>query len=410
MKKMVILLVSFMLYAEDLHQLLQQAKEHNNQIRATKILIKSKQKELQSVKKSYYPTLDLGGFYQRDDDATPFRPGTTYGARATLSYDLYDGGKREYTLKQKNAEFSQKQFSSQESIEKIALSVTEDFYNILSQEALLRARQDAAKSVKKELERVKRFYEANLATSDDVDRLQSAYDRNSYEIESLKLGILSAKKILELKVGTQISSLRNSKFKKTKKNNMEELPGIKALKASKRSLLYVGEQVDSFYYPNISLQDSFSWYGYQDKPKLLSGIEYLDTQNSIKVNIVFRLVDFGRLREQKEAVLLQARAVQENVIYKNKEQKMQLDIAKERIKTAKLNIKSAKSAYKAAQSALKTITKKYQAGLVDNIVYLDALANDTSAKALYEKSLNDLEIAYAKYYYYLGKDLEEMVQ
>jgi len=410
MKKIILLCIPLFIYSQDLQMLLEQSKKYNKQIQAKQILMRSKQKELQSSKESYYPTLDVSAFYQRDDDATPFRPGTTYGARTTLSYNVYDGGKREYTIKQKNAEVDQKNFSYKDSIEKTALGITEDFYNILSQKALLQARKDAAKSVKKELERVKRFYEANLATSDDVDRLQSAYDRNMYEIESLKLHLLSAKKMLELKVGVKIDSLENSKFQKADFNDMKELSSIKALKASKDSLLYVSEQVDSFYYPNISLQDSFSWYGYKDKPLLPSGIEYLDNQNELSANIVLRVIDFGRLKEEKEAVFLKAEALQQQLLYAQKEQKIQLDIAKESIKTAQLNIKSAKSAYKAAQSALKTITKKYQAGLVDNVVYLDALANNTSAKALYEKSLNELEIAYARYYYYLGKELKGMLQ
>jgi hypothetical protein len=47
---------------------------------------------------------------------------------------------------------------------------------------------------------------------------------------------------------------------------------------------------------------------------------------------------------------------------------------------------------------------------VDNGAYLDALAAQTSAAALYETSLNDLEIAYAFYYYYSGKNIEEFLQ
>jgi len=410
MKKIVFICIPFILFAQNLQTLLEISKKNNYEIQSKQFLIHSKEKELRSVEKSYFPTLDLGAFYQRDDDAIPFQPGITYGIKATLSYELYDGGKRKYTLEQKNAERKEKEFSYQDSIAKTALAITEEFYNILSQKALLEARKDAAKSVKEELDRIKRFYEAELATSDDVDRLQSAYDRNMYEIESLKLQILSAKKMLELSVGMKIDSFENSQFQKIDTSSIQELPSIGSLKASKKALLYTAEQIQSAYYPHISLQDSFSWYGYEDEPQLPAGIEYLDTQNSAMANMVLRLVDFGRLKEEKEAVLLQARALQQQLLYAQKEQKIQLEIAKERIKTAKINIRSAKSAYKAAKSALETITKKYQAGLVDNVVYLDALANNTSAKALYEKSLNDLEIAYAKYYYYLGKDLEEMFQ
>ena len=80
------------------------------------------------------------------------------------------------------------------------------------------------------------------------------------------------------------------------------------------------------------------------------------------------------------------------------------------IKTSNIKIISAKSALISATSAFKTISKKYDAGIVDNVVYLDALSSKTSAKALYETSLNDLEIAYASYYYYAGKNIEEFLK
>jgi len=139
-------------------------------------------------------------------------------------------------------------------------------------------------------------------------------------------------------------------------------------------------------------------------------IEYLDNQNEIMATVSLRVFDFGTLKEQKEAVKLQADALNQQVIYKSKEQQMQLELAQQRIQTAKLNIKSSKSALKAAKSALKTITEKYNVGIVDNVVHLDALSSKTEAKARYEKSLNDLEIAYGIYYYYNNENLEELIQ
>ena len=89
---------------------------------------------------------------------------------------------------------------------------------------------------------------------------------------------------------------------------------------------------------------------------------------------------------------------------------MQQELSLERIHTSELNIKSSQSSLKAAKSALKTITEKYNAGIVDNVVYLDALSSKTQAQAMYEKSLNDLEIAYGIYYYYNNKDLGEYIK
>jgi len=292
----------------------------------------------------------------------------------------------------------------------IALSITQDFYNIKSLKASLKAREETSKVLKAQLERMIQFYEAKLATSDDVDRLQSAYDTNIYQIDSLKFQIFSLKNALELKVGKKVDSLDNSKFKKTLSQQSDELDSIQAIRANKTALLNLSETLDSYYYPNIRIEDTYSLYGYEDKAKLGGQtIEQLDHQNKIMATLNIRLIDFGAIGEQKAAIALQADALNEQIRYKSKEQEMQLLLSVRRIKTVELNIKSSQSALKSAASALKTITKKYNAGIVDNVVYLDALSSHTKAKAANEKSINDLELAYAIYYYYNSKNIEEFL-
>ena len=411
MKKLLFLLLPALLLSQDLKSLLALAKENNNLLKASQISVSSKEKEFSSAQSNYYPTLDANAFYKRDDNPTPFLPGTTYGAAVKVSFDVYDGGQKSYTKRQKKDEMSAAKFSYKDNTKSMFLNITETFYNLKTLYSALDAREEASKAVKAQLERMQAFYAAKLATSDDVDRLQSAYDSNVYAMESLKFQILSLKKSLELEVGAPIGDLEDSKFKKTLALQSSNLDSIEALRSNKNALKNLSETIDSYYYPNIKLEDTYTLYGYQNNPTFYGQpIEQLDKQNTIMATLNLRLLDFGTLREQKEAIKLQADALHEQIIYKSKEQKMQLELARERIKTAELNIKSSRSALKAAASALKTITEKYNAGIVDNVVYLDALSSHTEAKATYEKSLNNLEIAYAIYYYYNSKNLEEYLQ
>ena len=404
-------MVPALLFSEDLKSLLEFAQKSNNLITASKISKQSKQKELDSSKSAYYPTIDAGAFYKRYDERSAFSPGTTYGAMATVGVDIYDGGKKSNTVKQKRSELSSSDYDYKDTSKSISLEIVKDFYNIKSLKSLLDAREEASKAVKAQLDRMQRFYDAKMATSDDVDRLQSAYDNNIYAIESLKFKILQLKKSLELKVGKHIDTLDNSKFKKVKNDYGDELDKIKSLRAIKQSILSASETVDSYYYPRIRLEDTYSFYGYEDKPVIFGSPEkLLDEQNKIMATLNIRLIDFGMIGEQKEAMMLKAKAINEKIIYQNKEQKMQQELALERIKTALLNIKSSKSALKSSKSALKTITQKYNASIVDNVVYLDALSSQTESKATYKKALNDLEIAYAIYYYYNAKDLKEYLK
>jgi len=412
MKKLFLLtILPVFLFADDLKSLLYFAKKNNNLVNASKIVLQAKDKELQSATSNYFPTLDVSAFYKRDDDPSPFLPGTTYGARAKIGFDIYDGGKKSYIKKQKESEKKSASFSYKDTKKSILLSIIEDYYNLKSLQAFLSATIESSLAVKAQLERVRHFYEADLATSDDVDRLASAYESSVYVIESTKFQIKVLHKALELKVGKKIDTLAYSQFEKRAAQNEEVLDSIESLRYKKIALKNLSQTIDSYYYPNIRIEDTYSFYGYQDKPSFgLIPIEYLDKQNELMATLSLRLFDFGTLKEQKEALKLQVDALHQQIIYKSKEQQMQQELAQERIYTAKRNIQSAKSALKAAKSAFNTITEKYNSGVVDNVVYLDALSSKTEAKARYEKALNDLEIAYGIYYYYYNKDLEEFVQ
>ena len=412
MKKLFLLtIIPLFLFADDLKSLLYFAKKSNNLVNASKIVLQAKDKELQSATSNYFPTLDVSAFYKRDDDPSPFLPGTTYGARAKIGFDIYDGGKKSYIKKQKESEKKAAFFSYEDTKKSILLSIIEDYYNLKSLQASLSATIESSQAVKAQLERVRHFYEVGLATSDDVDRLASAYESSVYVIESTKFKIKTLHKRLELKVGKEIDTLEYSQFKKRAAQNESPLDSIESLRYKKIALKNLSQTIDSYYYPNIRIEDTYSFYGYQDKPNFgLIPLEYLDKQNELMATLSLRLFDFGTLKEQKEALKLQVDALHQQIIYKSKEQQMQQELAQERIYTAKRNIQSAKSALKAAKSAFNTITEKYNAGVVDNVVYLDALSSKTEAKARYEKALNDLEIAYGIYYYYNNKDLEEFVQ
>lgn len=401
----------FVLNAEGLKSLLEHAQASNELIVSKSILVNAKESEVKSSESDYYPTVDVGAMYQRYDEASPFSPTTTYGAYATLGWDAYNGGKRENTLKQKKEEHLSSKYEYEAIKKDMSLSIVEDFYNYKTLESNLEAQKDAAQAVKAQLERMQQFYRAELATSDDVDRLQSAYDKNIYSIESIKFEMLRVKKSLELKVGKTISTLSKSSFVKEQTQTPQELDSIKALRAQKSATISLSETLDSFYYPQIRIEDTYSFYGYDQIPSFpgFGTINLPEEQNKLMATLNLRLVDFGAIGEKKAAVRLSANALNEQIIYQDKEQKMQQDLSLNRIATAKLNIKSAQSALKAAKSALETITKKYNNGIVDNVVYLDALTSQTESKSTYEASLNNLELSYALYYYYNSKKLEEFL-
>jgi outer membrane protein TolC len=408
MKKILFLIVPIIIYAQGLKELIDTALNSNDLIVAKTFSEASKSKELEAKKSSYYPTLDIGTYYQRLDDRSNFQPGTIYSGFAKVGLDIYDGGKKSSLVNQVKNELKTTRYETDDSKKSLSLQITQDFFNIKSLNATLKSKIEAQKYLKAQLERIKKFYEADIATKDDVDRLKSAYDTNVYNIESIKFQVLSLKRELGLKVGKNITTLDDSKFIKTNDSSYEIADNLKALLASKEAVVSSSKVLDSIYYPQIRVEDTYSLFGYDRDDALHPKGE--DNQNKLLVSVNMRLFDFGAISKSKEAVLISSNALSSQINYKTKEQKMRYELASSRIQTSKAKIKSAKSALVAAQSAFKTVEEKYNVGIVDYVVYLDALTSKTDAQSLYETSLNDLEIAYATYYFYAGKNIEEYLK
>lgn len=408
MHRLILLLIPVFIYAEDLRTLIDFAKANNNLIQSNRYIEHSKSKQVDSKKSAYFPTVDVGAYYQSLNERTPTQAGDIYSGYATVGFDLYDGGRKSALVDAAKSEYKASSFDTNEVQKSLSLGIVQDFFTLKSLEASLEALRDSQKSLKEQLLRVQKFYEARLATKDDVDRLQSAYDTNAYEIESLKFQSLSVKKRLELKVGKSIDALEDSNFKEQFLEEFELSDSIKSLKANQEAVLSSAESVDSIYYPQLRVEDTYSTYGYNRTD--IAHPQGLDNQNKIMLSLNMRLFDYSSAKEAKQVLSINSQALNEQVKYKSKEQRVEYELALSSIETSKMKIKSSKSALISALSAYETIEKKYKAGIVDYIVYLDALSAKTNAKSLYEKSLNDLEIAYATYYYHGGKNLEEYIK
>ncbi len=408
MIKILLILLPVAIYAQSLKSLLDFAMKRSDLVVAKSFLKEAKSHEVEARKSAYYPTLDAGAYYQSLEERSPMFPGDTYSGYAKLGLDIYDGGKKSSLLSQSKNTYKSSSFDLEATRKDLSLKIVQGFFAIKSLEATLQARDEAKKSLKEQLTRMQRFYLARVATQDDVDRLQAAYDTNVYEMEALKFQILTFMKTLELHVGQNITSLDSAKFQPFQESDLELIDKVKSLNAQKDALESGAKSVDSVYYPQLRVEDTYSLYGYNRSDILHP--KGVDNQNKLLLTLNLRLFDNGTLSKTKEALLSNTQALNTQVIYATKEQKMQYDLALARIQTSTIKIRSAKSALVSATSAFKTISKKYDAGIADNVVYLDALSSQTNAKALYETSLNDLEVAYAIYYYYAGKNLEEFLQ
>ncbi len=410
--KILFLIAPLLVYGDNLKELIDFATLHNNGVHAKEYIKASKTKEVASAQSAYFPTIDVGGFYKRDDAVSPFQAGNVYSGYAKVGFDIYDGGKKSSLVSQSKLSFLASDYDKKAYKKSLALQITKDFFTIKSLESLLNAREEANKSLQAQLTRVRRFYAVKMATKDDVERIQADFETNMYKMASIKFQILSLKSQLELKVGKKIETLEKSSFRKNDFSSHKLLDSTNALIAQKSAIQKGANALDSAYYPHLRVEDTYNMYQYERLDPNLVALHALplSNQNTLLFTLNLRLFDAHNIRKTKEAVLLKAQALNEQIEYHTKEQKVQYTLAKARIKTAKTRIKSARSAVNAAQSAFESIEKKYQAGIVDYIVYLQSLTQKTDTKAQYESSLDDLEIAYAILYYYQAKVITEELE
>jgi len=94
MKRLLLLVIPIFIYADSLKELIDFAKTKNDLVVSKTLSEISKAKELEARESSYYPTLDVGAYYQRSDDRSPMQPGDTYSGFAKVGVDIYDGGKK----------------------------------------------------------------------------------------------------------------------------------------------------------------------------------------------------------------------------------------------------------------------------------------------------------------------------
>jgi len=411
MKRLLVLVLPALLYAEGLNTLIESAKNSNHMLKASALNMKAKAKELESQKSSYYPTVDIGAAYMSFNGVSPFQAGDTLNVYAKAGVDLFDGFRKSSLVNQKKSFYEASQYDLASAQKSLTLSVVQDFFNIKSAEATLTALEEKSHQLKADIKKIKKFKAAGLASQDYVDKLLSAYEGNNYQVESLKLNIKTLKNYLSLKSGMEVNTLDATTLATPQTLEFVPSEAIKSLEKQADALDATAKASNASYYPQVRLEDTYGYYDYsRDDGVKKMGIDQLDKQNKIALMANMRLFDNGVVKKQKQAIKIQKQALQEQINQKILEEKIGYKLSLDTLETATVNIKSAKSAFRAAKSVYKTIKAKFNAGIVDQVTYLDALSQKTAAQARFQKAQNDYEIAKATYYFTSNKNIKDYIK
>ncbi len=415
MKVLLGLFLPLFIFAESysLKALVDHASQENELIRAKEINVKAKQEEVEAAKSAYWPTVDIGASHSMVTPNSLTSPGEVSTAYASIGIDLYDGGRKSALLAGKRFEHEASLFEKSAFEKSITLEIVRHYYGIQKLKATLQALQERSIELTAQIKRVKKFKIAGLSTQEEVDKLQAVYDNNNYTIANTKLALATSEENLQILSGLPVRHLQNNRFKEAKNIRFEVFENIKMLQANANAVGESANAINAGYQPQIRLSDTYNKSHFNDTVSMTGFDEdglLLDHQNKLMISATIRLFDNGRMAKESEAVKYQKMALLSQIEYAKKEQKMNFKLAAKSLETTRTKLKSANSELRAAKSTYGVLKQKFEVGLVDNIAFLDALAQKTLAQARYKETLYDYEISKSIYYYYAGKSPKEFIQ
>jgi len=415
MKILLILVLPLFIFAQSygLKTFINNANKTNSLIKAKEINIKAKKEQVEAAKSAYWPTVDIGADYSLLSPNYVVSPGQVGNVYASVSMDLYDGGRKAALLRSKDFEHEASLFEKRAFEKSITLEIVHHYYGIQKLKATINALKERSTELKAQIVRVKKFKGAGLSTQEDIDKLVAVHENNNFTLENTKLALETSEENLELISGLSAKHLKRNYFKEPQHIRFELFENIKMLQANASAVGENANAIDAAYMPQVNLSDTYHKSHFDDMVTApgLSGDGFLiDHQNKLMVSVSMRLFDNGKMAKESEAVKYQKMALLSQIDHAKKEQSMNFKLAGKSLKTTRSKLKSSKSALKAAKSTYDVIRQKFEVGLVDNIAFLDALAQRTLADARYKETVYDYEISKSIYYYYAGKDPKEFIQ
>jgi len=394
----------------DLKSIMDNAYMSNNSLQAYEYKKQSKQLEVDASQRGYLPTVDIGANYQYNSPKSPFTAGRIASAYATASVDIFDWGKQSSLVNAKKYEYQASSLEKEAFAKSMELDIIQSYFTAQK----ISANIDALKLKQKELAyqktRMNAFVNAGLATIDDREKLQASFDENSYAITSAQILLDEQYEHIKLISGVEFGSLANSSIQNPTSIKPDTYEKPKILQAQQNTLQENIDALNASVMPQVKLQDTYTMSHFADKPASAFDGMFLSNKNTLMLVASMRIFDGGVASKQQEALKVQGMALNEEMVRSQKEQVSLYRVAKDKLFALNKKISSAKSALRSSTSTYNAIKNKFNAGLVDNVSYLDALNSNALAQSRLKESQYDYEIAKSSFYYFAGKNPREYIK
>ena len=409
MKKIYLMfLTPLFLYSQNLEELVN-LSINNKIVSSSKQSLESIKDEYESVKSGYLPSLDIGATHAITDEETTSVAKNSSKAYGSISYELYDGGKKSDTYDSYESTIKSNQESLEALKNEISLDVITKYYNYLSYISQKEAKLKEIEQLGSQLTRLSRFLDAGTTTEDEVQKIISRLENSKVTLQEIELEMITITHNLEYITGQSVSIDAGSNVKELENNVQTDLRfDLKSTEFNLESKLASARSVKSANLPIITLDNTYTYYdpNYDNK----SYSYPFDSQNVVSANLTWNIFSFGETKYKYESKYKDYLSLKSQLEYEKNKANVDLQLALKAYDISKAKIKSSEANLKAATTAYDVIKSKYESGLIDNVSFLTSLSEKYTALSQLKTSQNDLEIKKAKIIYYSGKKLEEYIK
>lgn len=408
MKKLCfIFLVPLFLSAQNLEELVNLSIQ-NKLVDSSQKSLDSIKDEYESIKSGYLPSLDVGASHSTTNEETASVPKNSSKTYATISYELYNGGKKYNTFDSYESTIKSNEESLEALKNDISLNVINYYYTYLSFISQKEAKEKEIEQLDSQLVRLSRFLSVGTTTEDEVQKIISRLENAKVTLQELELEMITILHNLEYITGQKVSIDGGSNVKEI--DNEEQSNSrfdLKSMEYNLETKLSNAKSEKSAYLPTITLDNTYTYYDKQYDGNYSSDP---DEQNILSANLKWNIFSFGETKYKYESKYKEYLSSKSKFEYEKNRANVDLKLAIKAYEISKLKIKSSQANLKAANTTYEVIKSKYENGLVDNVAFLESLSEKFTALSQLKTSLNDLEIKKAKIAYYSGKKLQEYIK
>lgn len=415
MRFVLILIISISLNAGNLGQILNNLNNYEPLI-AKDLQTKSALAKKDEVFYKYLPSVSIEGNYiDFAKDRLVILPKHTMSASLVVEALLYDGA-RYSNIKLASKNYELNQFELQKSKNEAEFNLVKLYYTYLALDDNIEYKKKNIEYLNASLDRLSKLTDVGLKPIDELEIFRARVELEKIELEQFlhnkneilsKIYLMTNEKITPLKGSFIEYNLQDSNSIDVKINE------IKANMSELNKNAAYSEFLPKIFIKNMTILSKskydFSEFGALE-PLINQKIKEKMTSNIFMIGFKWNLFSFGADKKHLESARLESLAAKQMLNYSKRLNEENIKLQIQEIDILNKEIKANEARVKASENAFNSILKKYEAGLLGYVEYLNAMELNYAANAALSLAKSKLEISKSKLLLELGNKISESVR